>query len=389
MENWVRKEQRKHKQTLWRILTPVFLLIVALALVAYEYAPRLIKKRSLIKMTSAKNIISTDQQIRAFFISVINELNLDTLSLEKQPLNYDNRKVSYPTYRIAWPKDLPYVWVGVKANIQKAKYDDLTCEALELDSNRGLVLRLIAPSIKGPIGELYLESSSRAAPVMSSIGFLFDNFAGFKKDEAQELAWLDIPFGFILKPDEVPDKKLSKALESSKGQCILQLPADRPSWEIILNSHRLAKHIPTGDLTDNNVRLILEQFPVLTGFYLTNTQELDRDLVRIIINQANLLDITYLYQNISPNFADSLAYLKGLKIKKWSNLKDLRELAKEALYRVLLNDTNNLTEHDKGIYELAGRSDNIGVIKSLLPLYSKLNVIIARPVRMAAPVDSL
>jgi hypothetical protein len=389
MENWVKREQRNHKRSLWRILTPVFLLLVALALVAYEYAPQLIKKRSLIEMTSSGNIISTDQQIRAFFVSVIEDLNLDTLSLEKQPLDYANRKVSYPTYRIAWPKDLPYVWIGEKANIQKAKYDDLTCEGLELDDNKGLVLWLIAPSIKKPIGELYLESSSRAAPVMSSIAFLFDNFAEFKKDEAQQLAWLDIPFGFILKPDQVPGSKLNKALRTSKGQCILQLPADRASWDVILNSHRLAKQIPTSDLTENNIRLILEQFPVLTGIYLTNTQELDRDLVRIIINQANLLDITYLYQNSSPDFADSLAYLKGLKIKKWANLKDLRGLAKEDLYRSLLDDTNYLTHHDKGICELASRSDNIEVLKSLLPLYSKLNIIIARPIRMAAPVDNL
>ena len=320
---------------------------------------------------------------------MISELNLDTLSLEKSLLNYENHTVSYPAFRIAWPRDFPYVWIGEQANIQKAKYDDLAVEAFDLPDNKGLVMRLVAPSIKGTIGELYLESSSRATPVMSSIAFLFDNFAEFKKDEAQQLAWMDMPFGFILRPDEVPDKKLSKALKASPGQCILQLPADRPSWEIILNSHRLAKHISTSELTDNNVRLILEQFPVLTGFYLVNTQDLDRDLVRIIINQANLLDLTYLYQNSIPDFADSLAYLKGLKIKKWGNLKDLSGLSKEELYRNLLNDTNYLTEHDKGICMLASNSGNIKVVKSLLPLYSKLNTIIARPLRMAAPVDSL
>lgn len=389
MTDWVKREQRILKTPVWRKAVLISLAVVALALPAYKFTPELVKKRSIIELTSEKKIINSEEGLRSFLLSCLADLNLDTACLEKQPLSFDNRQTDYPDFKMAWPEALPLVWLVSQVNTRKLEYDDLTYEALELANNQGLLIWFLASSVDDTLGELYLETDSNALPLRSSIAFLFDNFADFKRDEALKLAEINIPFGFILKPDQVPDKKLSKTLKTSQGQCLLQIPADRQSWDVILNGHRLAKHIPSSALNSNNIRMVLEQFPALEGFYFVNIQDLDQELVRIIIDQSNILNLTYVYRNTMPSFADSLAYLKGLKLIRMANLKELTRLSDKELQDTLLNDTKILAGRDKSIFNIAGNPGNIDVIKALLPLYAKLNIILAAPLHLATPIDSL
>ena len=111
---------------------------------------------------------------------------------------------------------------------------------------------LIALESLDTLGEIILTPSRQAQPDQSSIAFLFDKFADFKVEDALELIWMDIPFGFILEPDQIPGDKLSKALLNSRGQCILKLPADRESWDLVLKGHKLAKNIDAATTTIPN-----------------------------------------------------------------------------------------------------------------------------------------
>ena len=265
----------------------------------------------------------------------------------------------------------------------------LDYDALEIGDNDRLVVKSIGSFDSDTLAEFEFVSSSRAIPKVSSISFVFRNFADFKREEALDLIWLNIPFGFVLKADQVPDEAISKALKSSQAQCFLELPADMISWEVILNGHRLLKNIPDNELSDSNLRAILETFPVLDAIYFHIGDDIDRDLVRLIIGLADNLRLTYLLSDDNPDFADSLAYLKGLKIKSMPDIDKDISLAGNDLRSLIISRTNRFRQSDKGSYFVPSRFDEVENLKIFLPLFERLNIVITPPLRLAPIIEKL
>jgi len=239
------------------------------------------------------------------------------------------------------------------------------------------------------LAEFLFVSSSKATPRVSSIGFIFVNFADFKQTEALELIWLNLPFGFVLKPDQAPDNKLAKALKSSRGQCILELPSDTISWNIILSGHKLAKRLSDNKLNSSNMRAILDIFPVLDAISFKEIGLENRELEKMILNEAANLRLTYLYSRKTPGYADSIAYLKGQKIKITSGGGTVKKLSGNELRVSIISGANDLTKFNKGIYYISSTTENLEIIKSLLPLFEKLNISITPPLRLAETVEDL
>jgi len=389
METWIKRDQRRRKFRHWRIIILAALLLIAAGISLNRFYPKVFNIHRITGISSDKNAFGKSGDVLALFSSILEDLGLDHLEISRQRVNHLGKSTAYTCYRAAWPKDFPFVWFTQNLQNRCSAFDDLGYEASELADENRLLIWLTDPLLADTLVELELIASSQAIPKVSSISFVFTDFADYNRQQALDLIWLDKPFGFTLKPDQVPDEMLAKALKSSQGQCFLELPPDTADWSVILNGHRLANRIPDNELSEDNLRTIFEVFPVLDAIYFQPNENPNRDLVKMIINMADNLRLTYLYSGETADYADSLAYLKGLKIKRIFGAGEFKILSGNELRESIVSRANNLTRFNKGLYFIPSRPDDMEIIKSLLPLFEKLNIKIAPPLRLAPLVDSL
>jgi len=389
METWINRNQRPANGYRRRLFMIALLLLIAAGLVIIRYLPAFVNLNRLTAPKSDKPAFRENGEPTALIQGTLGQLGLEHLAIIPEPVDYKQKPVDYPTYKILWPKDYPFVWVVSRLQADCQVYDDLSYTAIEIGENEKLVFWPVDSFGGDSLAEFLFISSSGAIPRVSSVAFIFENFADFKQTEALELIWLNIPFGLVLKPDQVPDAKLTKALKSSQGQCILELPSDADSWDIIFNGHKLAKRLPNNELSSLNLRAILNIFPSLDAISFKAGENEDRELEKMVLNEADNLRLTYLYNRKYPGYADSIAYLKGINIKRTVDGDSVNILSGEQLRLSIVDKANALTSFDKGIYYIPSTIENLEIIKSLMPMLEKLNISITLPLRLAKTVDSL
>jgi hypothetical protein len=388
METWISRDKRGPRAFPWLALVLIVLFLVAAGLFTYKYFPGVYQRKTYANLLSNKKPLSSESEIRQFIGSILGDLRLGNTEINLQPLNHDQKRVDYPSYKILWPNKFPYIWFTKRIQSEGRSMKSLSYSAVELNDDNSLLVWLIDTEFADTLAEIELVASAKAAPEMSSIAFLFDNFADFKSQDALNLVWLDIPFGFIVHPDQIPGRKLSKALKSSQGQGILDMPSSSHEWQTILAAQRLAGTISTEKLNEVNVRAIMRLFPALGGFTIPDSAGVDRDLVNLIVNEAEILRLTYVYEPQNLTYADSLVYLKGLRIKSLTGLIDCRGKSEEELKKLLVDRANDFTLADKGILLLDSDTGTVDAIKSLRDLFTRLNIIIVPPLRIAEAVEN-
>jgi len=389
METWISRDQRQTHNRRWRLSVITLLLLISLVLVLYKFYPRIFDINRLVAQKSDKSAFKNSGESKAFIIDVLGKLGLEYLPVTDEPLDYFQKPALFPAYKILWPKDYPFVWLTARLQIECRAYENLAYSALEIGDNGRLAVWLIDTYTGDSLAEFLFDSSSKATPRVSSIAFVFDNFADFKQNEALELIWLNVPFGYVLKPDQVPDDKLAKALKSSHGQCILEIPSDTISWEIIMNGHKLTKRLSNNELSPSNLRTVLDIFPVLDAISFKESEMENHELEKMVLSEAANLRLTYLYNRNIPGYADSIAYLSGLKIKRTIENGLSNSLSSNELRLAIIGVANDLTRSDKGIFYVNSTADNLQIIISLLPLLEKMNISITPPLRLAETVENL
>ena len=389
MAAWIKRNQRKKHNTFWKKLLLIILFLIAIGMILTRCYPDIFKINHLSYFASEKKFISNPTEAESLYYQIMAGLNLDRIEIKRQPLDYQGKKRTYPCFKGLWPKGLPFVWFTLKLQNERCNFDNLTYEAIEVNKGNGLVSWLIESSGRDTIAELNLVSSQNVIAGVSSISLMFKDFANFRQKEALNLIWLDIPFGFTLTPDQVPGRKLTKALKSSKGQCLLELPTDRENWMTILHSHKLSKTIKNEDFNYENILAIVQVFPVLDAIILYPDTNIDRELVNLLISAAQTLRLTYIYNNSSSSYADSLAYAKGLKIRRMTEVIDCYQIGSDELRNNILHQTNYLAKSNKGLYFIRSCTENIDIIASLLPLFKNLNIKIVPPLRHAEVIEKL
>jgi len=387
MKVWITREQRRSRVAAGQKIALFFLLAVAITLIAVKYHQKINALYHSTLRRSAPGIIQGDIESGQVIKEILSDIGLGRAPLTEQPQNFRGLKSDYPSFKSGWPKDYPYSWFVFRLQARCRDFYNIVYDALELQRPDGLIVRLIRSDFGDTVSEYHLAPDA-TLPAISAVSVVFTDFADLKSRDALDLIWLDVPFGFVLKPDQVPDAKLAKALKSSQGQGILELPTDRASWEVILRSHKLSKTIITDELNEKNFRRIFGLFPMLQACYFIKSGEMDREAVRLAIGQAEELKLTFFYLNESPDYADSLAYAKGLKIKKpvqvWT------EKTETGSFRdILLSRTNALAADFKGLYYVESRSQNVEALGSLLPLLVKLNIVLTPPTRSAESIEQL
>lgn len=386
---WLTRNQRPQQHILLMRLLLFILIIVAVGLVLSRFYPFVFEKLISLKIFSNSSSVYNPDKIEVIYYQILTDLNLDHNEIKLCPLNFNNQIKDYPCYSVLWPKELPFVWFTSELASKCRQNNDLIYDSIEINKGDDLATWLISPSLKDTISELSLISNGKMQIKVASISFIFRDFVKLKQKKALELIWQDIPFGFILYPDQMPGKKLTQALKSSRGQCILELPSLRDDWDIILNSHRLLKNIKNTELNEENILTILKSYPVLDAFYLKANTISNRELIRIIINAAEKLHLTYIYQNDNPTYIDSLAYAKGLKIKKLVNSEDCSDKNSDEFRMLIVARSNELTELNKGTYLINSSPENIDVIISYFPLFRKLNIKTVSPLRLMKLIEKL
>jgi len=389
---WRTQDQRQEKQA-GRIkkLVLVLLAAAAIVLVIERYYPAVFSNYHLADFISDKSFSGGHDELELFYSGLLSELGLTRTEINSGLLDFNGDVREYPCYSVSWPGQLPYVWFVLKLQNRCYNYSNLFYDAVEINKGKKLVSWLVNSISGDTTAEFVLVASSNQLNMVSSISFLFKNFADYKLKEALDLIWLDIPFGFILLPDQIPNKKLSKALKSSKGQCILEIPADRESWKVILNCQRFLKNIRNPDLDEDNILAIFKIFPALNGFYFNrpNENDIDRELVRMVVDAAEKLKLNYIYDPEKISYCDSLVYSKGLKIKMLTESMDCCKMTYQQLKDEINSRTNQLTKSNKGLLIVNSNKNNMDVIASFLPLFEKLNITLVPPLRHAETVDRL
>jgi len=388
MATWISRSQRQKQNIVLKRLLLAILIFIAVFLIGLKFYPELISINDISDIISKKGRIIDSDDIDLIYSQIVADLGFGQAEIKPEPLNYKGEKKDYPCFSFVWPRGLPYVWFVSRLKSKCSSFDNLEIDAVEIKKGSSLVSWLVVPSDNDTIAEFLLISSNTLARV-SSLSFIFKDFVEFKQKEALDIIWLDIPFGFTLHPDQAPGSKLQKALKSSKGQCILELPADRESWQIIINSHQLSGRIKNRELNEENLLTILKIFPVLDAIYFQVEREIDRKLIQLVINATEKLRLTYIYRNNTSSYIDSLAYSKGLKFKKMAEIIDCTRLPGDEIKYKVYSRTNELTKSNKGLFIIKSNQENIEIISSLLPLFEKLNVVIVPPLRSAESVEKL
>ncbi|GEM_PF-3165261 len=388
MTTWVSRNQRqKHNLVLKKLLLAI-LIMIAVFLIGARFYPELIDIDGILDIVLKKGSIIDPDNVELIYSQIVADLGLGQVEIKREPLNFKGEKKDYPCFSLLWPRGLPYVWFILRLQNKCSFFENLVTDAIEIKKGGSLVSWLVVPVDGDTIAEFRLISSNTLARV-SSLSFIFKDFVEFKQKEALDIIWLDIPFGFILRPDQVPGGKLAKALKSSKGQCILEIPADRESWEIIIKGHELSGRIKNRELNEENLLTILNIFPVLDAIYFQVDRDIDRKLIQLIIGAAERLRLTYIYQNNTSSYIDSLAYSKGLKFKRMVETIDCSRISGDEFRSKVYSRTNELTKLNKGLYYIKSKQENIEIIASLLPLFERLNIIIVPPLRNAESAEKL
>jgi len=384
MQNWISRKQRPSQHNLTKTLLIIVLILVLGSLIGIRFSDSKIMNR----------IFNNDNQISSERISGLIEssyisLGLADLELENKKTNYLNKKTGYKCFASKYPSSYSDLWLVEKLVNECQDIDNLICTSTEIQNSDDIVIHFINKDGPDTLVEFLVQRSRNAKPVVSSISFLLDDFAEYKRDEVLEFIWLEIPFGFSLSPVQVPDDQLSRALKNSQGQCIIQLPDNRKAWEIIIKGHYLAKRIKSDEISEANIYDILRHFPLLEGFYFLKSDLPDPEIIEILINVSESLRLTYLYELYEVNQSDSTLYLRGLKMKKLNDMINCKSYNNSKLRSRILKSINQLHNPHKGTFILGNNNENLAVFKEIIPLFKKLNIVPVKPLRKAINIKEL
>jgi hypothetical protein len=389
MSPWVNRNQRHQRLLFIRPLIIILLSIIAVALILIKWLPQRYNYKNLVALVKNDNPINEPAEIEKFYQEIYNDLNLGKAQIKRQAGDYKGIRRHYPCYAGLYPKDYPFAWLMQKLNEKCQAFPDITCESMETNQGRELVTWLIRTTWQDTIAELNLAASGGMIPGVSSISFIFKNFSDFKQAEALDLIWLDIPFGFTLRPDQVPGDKLARALKSSKGQCILELPVNRDEWQVILHSHKLAGTIMAESLTYENTLSIMRVFPSTDAFFFSGGAASDHELIHTLINVAEARKMIYLYAGEKQADYDSLVFARGLKFRRLIDVTHGENITSDEFRDLILRQTVEFRKAHKGIYFIGSRSEHVQGISSLLPLLDKMNIKTSPPLRHTESIEKL
>jgi hypothetical protein len=326
--------------------------------------------------------------IDSLFMKTFSELGLE----EQKPKRIGENEKSWsskhsPQFKARWPAAYPLVWFTQKLQMVCFRYDSLRYDAIEKSGGKGLLAAVI--NGRDTLGRIELTIDARCLPGASSIAFVFDRFDDLTTAQKKSLINLNIPFGYILRPNQIPNRELGKVLNACRGECILEIPVDKGGWTTILGAVHMTSVGKGGRPGEKNVAALLARFSAIDGFYLDNTTILDKDIIADIISPIKKMGLTYIYNNSIPNYADSIISSQGLKIGRFINKMDFRGLKAAELKRSILARIVILAEHNKGTYMLDSRPENIEIINSMMPFLAAMNVIVCAPMTNTELIDRL
>jgi hypothetical protein len=393
MSTWTPRNKRSNRYAqIGKFVSLGLALILAILIVihyAIPYIDRLTTKKPA-KSTSVARITGikpTPASIDSLFRNAFADLNLQQIALQKTTTDSLGRQFGHPSYAALWPQTYPFVWLTLKIQANCHRYDSLYYDAIEIKNGKGLLLVLF--DTKDTLGRLELTASDKPIAPAFSMAFIFDDFSNLRSDQIQKLAKLDLPFGYILKADQAPDKALATILRASKGQCILDIPTDEESWKIICRTKPRGKSGKEISIDKKAISAVLGQFPRLAAFRFDENNGIDRELVNALVSELERRSLTYIYDNPPPSYADSIVYANGLKISNFTIWSDSRGQTADKCRELILAKSNVLNSEDKGSFYLDSKPEIVALLSSISDLLKKLNVTIAPPLAKAQPVEKL
>lgn len=358
------------------------LLLVLTALYIFRFHPQL-----QIPFSMKKHQHATTQDVLELCNRVLADQGLEGIRNETWHSDSAVARGTGIRYNALWPKDLPAIWFTMGIRQFCLANGNLTCETVEADSGRVLEALFAVPGEKDTLLALSLDVTAELRPPLGAVAFVFRNFANLREAEALRFITSDLSFGFSLCPDQIPGPRIASSMETGRGLCLLELPCDRESWEVILRCHRLYGTTADERLVEANLLAIFKTYPALAGFYFEQSKRPSPDLEYLVMQVAQKLGLTYLYNRTEPTSTDSLAYANGLIIKRLAKPLEVNSGFPDNLRTLIFQATNNVTDPIKGTYLLQSDSTTFETVAFYLPLFQRLNVSVVSPLDLAETVD--
>jgi len=382
MTDWIPRKKRKKISPLWLkavVAGIIFVLVAAMGILFQDFLSGIMRqKQDRPNKTPVFKI--TPEAVDSLLGRAVARIGLGPNDLRRSG-GFSHGRADY---RIDWPRNYPSIWLvkGFQSVCNEA--GGLVCIGTE--SNDGAVTDL---EIRAGVEVVVNISVNRvvAAGRAGTISFAIENFAGLRRETIVKLIETGTAFGFFLKLGEFPDATLAKELQSSLGECILEIPTDASSWEIILKARKFK--VSRGLFPDESViRSILEQAPRLKAISLVGNTEQNRSLTRRIIAAAAELELDYIYMNDTADFADSLAYSAGLRIIRRSDFIDTGDKMSQ-VKSAIMERIGQLSLKDKGCFVLPGTPESIAFLSLLKPNLDRLGLKIIPPSVFIKPTEKL
>jgi hypothetical protein len=317
MTKWIARDKRNNKRFSWKKYLIWLAVPVAVFLIVILFGDTIAKKfSSLIAGTNKRPTVHTIRipvNIDSLLYSVIVDLGLDSTQLIKgyAGTNTESRK-TFPRYQAKWPDAYPLIWFTHKLQIACRARDSLRYDTIEMENGQNLLAVLF--DSRDTVGRIELVSDNRCKPANATAAVVFDNFGILSKSQVTTLTKLGIPFGYILAPDQAPDKDLGKILKTCRGECLLRLPTDKGSWVTIMKKLRLGTPGKSAKPSDKNFETIFNRFPVIDGFFFDDNNGVDKGIVKSLLAQATNLNLFYFDDSKTSVTIDSILAQSGIKI---------------------------------------------------------------------------
>jgi hypothetical protein len=382
MTKWIAREKRGGKQIAWRkylIWLAVSMgILLLLVLLGGTIAKKISSIFSLKNNHPIASVVRRPVDADSFFCSIIVELGLDSAQLVTgSPGSEISGKRAFPRFQTKWPQAYPFIWFTRKLQIACRAQDSLRYDTIEMDDGKRLVASII--DNRDTLGQIELIVDNRCKPSISTAAVIFDNFGNMSKSQVISLAKLGIPFGYILAPDQIPDKDLGKILKTCRGECFLRFPTDKGSWAAIIKKLHLGNVSKTARPSDKVLETILQRFPVIDGFFFDSNSEVDKGIVKSLLTQASNLGLFYLNSEKTPGTIDSILAESGIKTGTPFKKVDLRGTFLPDFTARFKANFAIAAIRTKTVYFIDSRAEYIEALDSLGEFFTKWNVRIAPP----------
>jgi hypothetical protein len=382
MTKWIARDKRNNKRFSWKKYLIWLAVPVAVFLIVILFGNTIAEKIS--SFIAGANKRQTAQTIRppvnidSLLYSAIIDLGLDSTQLVKgyDGINTDNRK-AFPRYQAKWPRAYPLIWFTRGLQIACRARDSLHYDAIEMENGQKLLAVLF--DSRDTVGRIELIADNRCKPAISTAAIIFDNFGMINKTQVTALTKLGIPFGYVLAPDQAPDKDLSKILKTCRGECLLRLPTDKGSWATIMKKLHLGNLGKSARPSDKNFETIFKRFPVIDGFFFDDNNGVDKGIVKSLLAQASNLNLFYFDDSRTSGTIDSILAESGIKIGIPYKKVDFKGPSMPDFATRFKTDFGVAAIRPKIIYIVESRSEYIEALDNLTDFRAKWNIKMAPP----------